>query len=166
MNGTHFVVGLTFLALATFPASAQTVKGRVLSVEDGDKLLIMTETKQRVRIRIAGIDAPESRQPFSTAATDYLSRLVLGQQVAIEGTKRDRYGYTVGKVLIGERDVGLELIRAGYAWHFKRYEIEQSKVDRERYADAEQAARKKRRGLWQDASPVPPWDWSDAKRDK
>ena len=166
MNHLHFVVGLTFLALVARPVTAQTVKGRVLSVEDGDKLLVMTETKQRVRVRIAGIDAPESGQRFSVTAKDHLSRLVLSQQVVVQGTKKDRYGYTVGKVLIGETDVGLELVRAGYAWHFKRYEVEQNKSDREHYAEAQQTARKKRRGLWQDASPVPPWDWSEGKRNK
>jgi endonuclease YncB( thermonuclease family) len=55
-------------------------------------------------------------------------------------------------------DVCLEQIRAGYAWHFKRYQHEQSPKDRQLYAEAEDKARADKLGLWQHRNPVPPWD--------
>jgi endonuclease YncB( thermonuclease family) len=57
------------------------------------------------------------------------------------------------------RDVNLEMLKAGLAWHYKQYEREQAKEDRERYAAAEEEARAGRVGLWRDAEPVAPWDW-------
>jgi endonuclease YncB( thermonuclease family) len=73
--------------------------------------------------------------------------------------KRDRYGREVCKVLDRSRDVGLEQIRAGYAWWYHAYAKEQSAEDRERYELAEQEAKAKKVGLWRDPDPVPPWQW-------
>lgn len=68
------------------------------------------------------------------------------------------------KVLVDGRDVGLAQIQRGLAWHFKRYEREQSAADRAAYARAEEEARAARRGLWRDASPVAPWDFRASKQ--
>jgi endonuclease YncB( thermonuclease family) len=57
------------------------------------------------------------------------------------------------------RDVGLALVQAGAAWHFRAYAQEQSPADRARYARAEEAARTLKAGLWADPEAVPPWDW-------
>jgi len=62
-------------------------------------------------------------------------------------------------VLDGSRDVGLEQIRAGYAWWYRAYAKEQTPEDRERYEHAEQEAKARKVGLWRDPSPVPPWEW-------
>ena len=56
-------------------------------------------------------------------------------------------------------DVGLEQINAGIAWHYKHYQNKQSRADRELYSSAEQGARKKKLGLWNDKKPTPPWKW-------
>jgi endonuclease YncB( thermonuclease family) len=55
--------------------------------------------------------------------------------------------------------LGLRQVEAGFAWHYKRYEQEQSDWDRAAYARAEVQARAERRGLWRDLEPVPPWDF-------
>jgi len=82
--------------------------------------------------------------------------------------KHDRYGRIVGKVLTAAcasdacpntLDAGLAQLRAGLAWHYKQYQRDQEAGERERYSAAEHAARIKHEGLWQDASPVPPWDY-------
>jgi endonuclease YncB( thermonuclease family) len=49
------------------------------------------------------------------------------------------------------------------AWHFKRFEREQSEADRTAYAAAEAEAKAAKRGLWTDAHPLAPWEWR-AKR--
>jgi ribosome-binding protein aMBF1 (putative translation factor) len=56
-------------------------------------------------------------------------------------------------------DVGLEQIKAGMAWHYKRYQNEQSKEDRKSYSSAERVAKKKQVGLWSDKNPIQPWKW-------
>jgi hypothetical protein len=56
-------------------------------------------------------------------------------------------------------DVGLEQIKAGMAWHYKRYQNEQSKEDRKSYSSAERVAKKKQVGLWGDKNPIQPWKW-------
>ena len=58
---------------------------------------------------------------------------------------------------MGGRDVGLTQIQRGFAWHFKRYEREQSPENRQRFATAEKEARDSKRGLWRDPDPIPPW---------
>ena len=63
-----------------------------------------------------------------------------------------------------EIDVGLEQIKAGMAWHYKRYQNEQSREDRNVYSSAEKLAKQNQLGLWSDKSPIPPWKWRRDKR--
>ena len=70
-----------------------------------------------------------------------------------------RYGRVLGVVFAESRDVGLIQIERGFAWHYKAYQRDQSAKDARGYAEAEEAARSARRGLWADRNPVPPWEW-------
>jgi hypothetical protein len=83
---------------------------------------------------------------------------VLGKKVRIEWMERDRYGRILGHVYLGDRWINRELVEEGFAWHFKRYSADQ------RLADAENAARTARKGLWSDKEPQPPWDLRAYKR--
>ncbi len=82
-----------------------------------------------------------------------------GQQVTIEYQKRDRYGRILGKVWINGVDACLEQVKAGLAWHYKKYQHEQSLEDQRLYADAENKARDERLGLWRENNPNPPWEY-------
>ena len=62
----------------------------------------------------------------------------------------------MGKILLDGKDINLEQVRAGMAWHYQEYEREQAPADRELYAKAEDEARTARRGLWRDADPIEP----------
>ena len=113
-------------------------------------------------------DAPEKRQPFGNASRKKLRELVSGKEVRVEFEKYDRYGRIVGKVLVtpidcptcGKTlDVGLAQITTGMAWWFRRYANEQSPEDQGRYEFAEQEAKAKKVGLWQDKNPIPPWEF-------
>ena len=95
-----------------------------------------------------------------------MSGLVAGRFVVVEYEKRDRYGWVIGKVLLSGADVNLGQIKAGLAWHSKKYELEQSVEDRRLYAAAEVKAREAKRGLWVEPEPVAPWEWRKAKRKK
>jgi len=64
--------------------------------------------------------------------------------------KKDRYGREVCAVYLARRDVGLEQIRTGMAWHYKAYQHEQPTQERLIYRDEEGAAKAAKRGLWMD----------------
>jgi endonuclease YncB( thermonuclease family) len=162
-----------FLALA---ACAQTTthesfEPRVVGVLDGDTIDVRAGNAPPYRIRLAGIDAPEKGQAFGDNSKKNLSDWVFQKVVRIEWDKKDRYGRILGKVFVTRPDVcakapcpetfdvNLAQISSGYAWHYKQYENEQSKTDRQMYEKAEQDARKQKLGLWRDAYPIPPWEW-------
>ena len=86
--------------------------------------------------------------------------------VVVEYDKRDRYQRILGKVLLSNKDMNLEQIKVGLAWHYKKYQKEQTLSDRELYSETEIEARKDKRGLWYDANPVPPWEYRKLKRKK
>lgn len=140
-------------------SAANTTTGLVVGIADGDTLTLLDGDHVQHKIRLAGIDAPEKRQAFGNRSKQNLAELVFRKQVTVEWNKFDRYGRVIGKVLAGGDDVCLAQVRAGLAWHYKAYEREQGAADRERYAQAELDARASRRGLWRDASPVPPWEF-------
>jgi micrococcal nuclease len=145
---------------------ADWLKGKVVHIVDGDTLdLLMDEedSPKKIRIRLQGIDAPESGQPWGTRATQALSELVSGEVVEVLSIGEDRDKRLLGRIYIGEEDqridVNLALVAQGLAWHYKYYS------DDEDLSEAELAARRERRGLWSDPNPIPPWDWRKQPRE-
>ena len=158
--GWHFYNGY----METSDAPTCNLQGKVIRVTDGDSITVLDNEKAQHKIRMAGIDAPERRQPYGKAARQYLAKLVFKKQVCVGWYKRDKYQRLVGIVRIGSEDINLKLISAGLAWHYKQYQNEQSNSDRVRYADVQQAAESTNSGLWRDSSPVPPWLWRRGER--
>jgi endonuclease YncB( thermonuclease family) len=103
-----------FLLLSK-PVWAEELLGRVVGVHDGDTLTLLTPERRQVRVRLHGIDAPESRQPHGTRAQQELSALAFRQAVRVVVADTDRYGRTVGRVWAGAVDVNAELVRRGAA---------------------------------------------------
>ncbi len=135
-----------------------TLTGKVVKITDGDTLYVIDANYKEHKIRLSGIDAPERKQAYGLASRKHLAFLVAGKQVTVEYQKRDRYGRIVGKVLLDGIDVCLEQVKAGFAWHYKKYQHEQSPEDQRLYADAEIRARNERLGLWRENNPMPPWE--------
>lgn len=156
-------ISLLVALLAPALGLGAELSGRVVRVVDGDTLVLLIagpgEQKTQEKIRLAGIDAPEKGQPYGQRSKEHLSDQVFGRDVTVDWLKRDRYGRIVGKVLVGGMDADLEQVRAGLAWHYKKYASEQTAEDRAAYARAEDEARAARRGLWREAGQVPPWEW-------
>ena len=149
-------------------AAAATLNGTVARVIDGDTVTVIDGRHRKIKVRLSGIDAPEKRQAFGREAGANLTLLIMGKPVAVEWHKRDVYGRLIGRVLYAPatcssctkiEDAGLAQINSGYAWSYRDASSEQSYVDKQRYAIAENAARASRRGLWADAKPVSPWQW-------
>jgi len=148
-----------FGLVASTHAGTHQIEGRIVGVHDGDTITLLDVDNRQHKIRLDGIDAPESGQPFGRASKQHLAELLANREAVAECSKIDRYRREVCRVLVGGADAGLEQVRAGLAWFFKRYAKELPPDRRQRYADMEAQAQAERRGLWADAEPVAPWDW-------
>ena len=153
-------------ALTIASAAASPITGRVVGVSDGDTVTVLDASKRTHKIRLLGIDSPEKSQAFGERAKQSLSDLVFNKQVTVQGSKQDRYGRDLGKIVLDGQDINLEQIRRGMAWHYKQYARDQAPEDRQAYADAEATARQNRVGLWQDSQPVPPWSYRRAAKEQ
>lgn len=161
---THHFLWATLIFVA-HTAVADTLMGRVIAIADGDTVTVLDTSNTQFKIRLMGIDAPEEKMPFGQKSKEHLSSLVFNQQVAVEYNKRDKYGRTVGKILLKGVDVNLEQVKAGLAWHYKQYQQEQTPKDRAEYIEAEILARDNHLGLWADINPTSPWDWRHTQKE-
>lgn len=152
-------VKLTWSALLLLAGAlnAATLQGKVIGVADGDTVTLLDAQKNQHKIRLQGIDATEKAQAFGNKSKQSLHEMVHGKEVFVDVQKKDKYGRSVGKILVNQTDACLEQIKRGMAWHYKQYANEQSPEDRDVYAQAESTARAQSLGLWKDKSPTPPW---------
>ena len=88
----------------------KAIHGKVVSIADGDTITVLDSGHKQHRIRLTGIDAPESGQAFGTRTGQSLADLVYGKQVTVEYDKKDMYKRTLGKVLVEGRGANLEQI--------------------------------------------------------
>lgn len=146
------IVLVTGLLLAAPPKVTEEISGKVVGVTDGDTITVLVN-KESIKVRLEGIDAPESGQSYCTKSKQALSDMVFGKAVNVKKTGTDKYGRTLGFVIAGDVDTNAKMVEDGWAWHFKKYN------DEERLAKLEDAARKAKRGLWADATPLAPWDY-------
>ena len=150
---------LIFVLFLSNIVNAKTIEGLVVGVADGDTITLLDQQKNTYKIRLQGIDAPEKKQAFGEKSKQSLHDLVHGKQVHVEYDKEDKYGRTVGKVTLGDLDVCLQQLVLGMAWHYKKYQNEQSANDRAVYSDTELKSKSLRLGLWADDTPMPPWEF-------
>lgn len=130
------------------------ISGQVAYVIDGDTFQLSSHKLGDIRIRIAEIDAPELQQPYGKKAKSYLKALIESETVICTILEKDRYGRYIAKINVpGTRniDVAAEMVRAGYAWHYKKYSASQE------LSNIEIKAKLQKKGLWSDQSVVAPW---------
>lgn len=166
MNRNVRAAFLSLLLLTTAPSSAESLRGVVVRVKDGDTVVVLDGNKRQHDVRLSGIDAPEKRQAFGERSRQSLAELVHRKDVVVEWHKVDRWRRVIGKVTVSGRDANLEQVERGLAWHYKAYAAEQSDGDRVMYARAEARARERHLGLWRDAHPAPPWEWRHSRRQR
>ena len=146
------------LLLFTLSAQTETLEGKVVKIADGDTLTLLTSSNEQVKIRLAGIDTPEKKQPFGNKAKQALANLAFQKQALIEVEVKDRYGRTVGVVFVDGLNVNAELVKQGMAWVYRKY------TDDKRLYTLESEAKQAKRGLWIDKNPIPPWEWRRGRR--
>ena len=150
---------LLFLAV---PVGAVEISGQVVGVTDGDTLTLLTAEKRQVKVRLAAIDTPESKQPYGTRAKQALSNLAFGQPARIDVQTTDRYGRSVARVYVGERDIYAAMVEQGAAWVYRQYAHDPQLLALEAQAQAA------KRGLWalSAAEQVPPWEWRQGTQER
>ena len=145
---------LLLFALWALPAQAEEFTAKVVGIADGDTLTVL-KAKQQVKIRLNGIDAPESGQEFGSRAKQVASALAFGEEVTVRVHDHDRYGRTVADIILPDgKSLNQELVREGMAWWYRQYAPADKTLARLE-ADAKAA----KRGLWAQPNPIPPWDW-------
>jgi micrococcal nuclease len=159
----YLLPALFFLASPAFaaPAATQTtLKLKVVSVHDGDTFTGINDANEQVKVTLDAVDAPELSQPFGQASRKAVGDKIFGKVVTVITKKHDRYGRTIGHVLIEKPDINLELFEERAVCHYEQYD--RNKTLRE----AEASARAGKKGLWRDANPVAPWDWRKSERER
>jgi len=158
----HFVCAFLLVAFLSANAAAATLFGRVIEVNDGDVITVFNLNRP-VRIKLLAVDAPEAGQAFGDVAKKHLSELVYDKSVLVEYWGIAADGSLVGRVTLNSADIGAQMIRDGAAWFDTSNQDRLSAADREVYQQSEQAARSERRGLWETANPIAPWEFVRAK---
>ena len=131
--------------------NAEVLNGTVVGISDGDTITVQDKSNNEHKVRLMGIDAPEKSQAFGNEAKQTLSNYIYKKEVSVEYKKYDKYKRIVGKVTLDGQDICLKMIVDGMAWHYTKYEKEQSKTDQGLYRESEANARKLKLGLWQQA---------------
>lgn len=141
------------------PLHAETLKGKVVFVADGDTLTMQVGKNKREKVRLLGIDAPEHDQAYGAESGKLLAQLVKDKVVTVRFDKRDDYGRILGMVSLNDLDINLEMVKRGAAWHYAFFF-----PDAKHLAQAEKAARKAHAGLWKASNPIAPWDFRRAAK--
>ena len=120
-----------------------------------------------IDFRLASIDAPELRQPFGQRAKKYLQAITAGKELTAYQTDTDQYGRRVAFVFTtvpgqngSAEELNAKMIADGYAWHAIKHS-QNSNLTR-----LEATARAASLGLWDQANPVPPWEFRDLQQQR
>lgn len=132
-------------------------QAKCIHIADGDTITVLDNTNTQIKVRLHGIDCPESHQDYGNVAKEFTAKFCKGKSVTIVHTDDDRYGRMVGLVIVGKDTLNTELLKAGLAWHYNRYD---SNPVWQHYQDG---ARENKKGLWAQPEPVEPWEWRKSK---
>lgn len=151
---TKLILILSFLL---FAVQNEKFTAKVIGVTDGDTIVVLTDENKQVKIRLEGIDCPETKQDFGTKAKQATVDMCFQKTVRVEQSGTDIYGRMLAFVYVDDVCVNKELIKNGMAWHYKKYNKDQE------LAKLEIEAREKGIGLWSMKDPVAPWDFRHKK---
>lgn len=136
------------------PAVKNVFEGKVTAVRAGDAITVVDNNSQQHHIKLSGVVAPALTVDAGRQAQNSVSKLIFEKRVRVVPQAMDVNNVVFAKVLLDGRNVGLELISAGLAWHNKNSEIESG--DRRIYEDAEVLARTRKLGVWSTYDPPTP----------
>jgi endonuclease YncB( thermonuclease family) len=156
---TKFLLTALLLFVLNVHAQVTYISGKVISVADGDTFTLLVNGRKQQKIRLQGIDCPESNQDYGNKAKQFTSSLCFTKQVRVEVVGMDRYNRTLGIVFLEDgRNLNKALLEAGLAWHYKYFD------DSKEMFQLEQTARAKKVGLWSMKDPIAPWEFRKLSR--
>jgi micrococcal nuclease len=123
---------------------------QVIGIADGDTITIL-QSGRPLKIRLAGIDAPEKKQAFGQRSKESLSNMCWQKNATYVGNEIDKYGRTIAVVYCDGVNANKAQLAKGMAWVYTKYNKDTSLIA------IESEARSARLGLWQDTDPIPPW---------
>ncbi len=154
-----FALGLT-LSMAPCAAAGQSsdsskehFDGRCVKVIDGDTLVIDCEGGKRT-IHLAGIDAPELKQPMGKEIRKFVRRTVKGQSLEIQMVPSE--GPDSARVFVNGKDLSLFLAELGFAWPAE------GSTQTDTIQKVSDRARNHPSGIWINDNPEPPWEYRAA----
>jgi endonuclease YncB( thermonuclease family) len=158
---TYFIFISTlfiFFNSYAFQSTIRTVTGTVTKVSDGDTIHLTTPEQTKLKVRLYGLDAPETDkmnnktgkvnipgQPYGDESWKALENKVMGKQVKLDILDIDKYRRMVGMIYLNDRNINLEMIREGYAEAFIEYLKEPYRSE---FLKVEKEARSMKRGIW------------------
>ncbi|MDO5054034.1 MAG: thermonuclease family protein [Pasteurella oralis] len=152
-------IGLCCLLLSYTVQANCPLYCKVVSISDGDTLSCLLKNNKLIRVRLAGIDAPEKNQAFGQKAKQFLGKLVHKQQVKLVVAGYDHYQRTLAEVYtLQGQNINLAMVKAGMAWVYEKYNTKSI------YLQAQHKAKQQNLGLWQERHPIPPTQWRREKR--
>lgn len=158
-NAQRVFAQCAIIFFSLLAAHAADIVGKVVGVTDGDTITVLSDQKEQYRVRLFGIDSPESNQAFGSRAKQFTSEQCFGKTVTLRDKGKDRYGRTIGEVILpGETNLNLAILRNGFAWWYREYAPKEKE-----YESAEAEAKTAKRGLWADNNPIAPWDFRRGK---
>ena len=128
--------------------------GKVVTIKDGDTVVILLGDNTQKTLRLAEVDCPESGQPFGKNAKEFTSSQIFGKNIEFIETDTDRYGRTIAMIYYDNgKYLSAELIKNGLGWWYYRYSND------ENLGVLENEASNNKIGLWSDPNSIPPWEW-------
>jgi len=142
------------------PKANKIIHGKVTAITDGDTFKLLTKDSTLIRVRLANVDCPERKQPFSTKAKQFVSDAIFGDNINISVLKKDRYGRFIANVIYSDSlNLSEELVKHGLAWHYVKYSSDNTLQAKE------DTAKENKIGLWQDPTSIAPWVWRANKKE-
>lgn len=136
--------------------------GKVSKVIDGDTIELLAKENPynhitKLKIRLYGIDAPELKQAYGKEAKEYLSALILKQEVSLIIENKDKYDRFVGTIFLKGQDINKEMVKNGYAHAYESFS--------KKYLAEQADAKKFKLGLWQDERVMSPSEFRMLKNE-
>jgi micrococcal nuclease len=154
----HFFKKLFLSIILIFVVIGQVhadFNGKVVKVIDGDTIDVLTSKKQKIRVRLLDIDAPESRQAYGNASRKYLASLIAGKTVFVKENKKDIYHRILGTVFLKQNNINAKMVENGFAWAYRYKGVANNK----KMVKLESKAKQNKKGLWKDKHPIAPWNF-------
>jgi len=155
---------ITLIIILFYQICYANEEGVIINVVDGDTVHLLNDNQEKLKVRLHHIDAPELDQSYGKESKFALEQLILNKKVTVISDKKDKYKRLLGVISLDEVDVNLEMIKAGAAWHFKKYaKFDQTEYQYQIYDENEHQAKLKKIGLWKENA-ISPWLWRKNKK--